>query len=310
MPYDWYTPTADDQRRSSLDPEPFDYNIEMGSLFYRQSDGTVTELPKQMGQAAYNPDTGEVYKVHGGNYVPTPHTKVMNDINDVLKDVGFNLDNLEVNNVVGHNSQGVKGSRIRRDIIFHNEIIKPSVNDTMAFKISVLGSYDGSWAHQIVFSAQRLECLNGMVSDRALYRSYMKHTQTINMKPTVGRITQALEYFKEDEARFASWSKPAGPNLRWDAKVNSFIKSFSASPKPDDQAAINNDTFDNLLNRYDNQHYTMPHSPWRMYNALTDWSTHFEMKRKNSPDYNERLKREQKVSSALRSSEWNSLVAA
>lgn len=286
-----------DYMMSELDTNKFDFPIEMKPIYTMGSDGNVIELPKSHGQLAVNPRDNSVYKVHGGRYVPTNHKLVMDQVNEGLDKLGFNLETVQVTDTIARN-RIADGARVRRDIVFPNLVIQPAVGDIMNFKMSIFASYDGSWAHQITFSALRLWCLNGCVTPRTMMRAYERHTRKISMEKHINRISESLELFHKDEQLFKRMiERELAP-----AKTFELINAFAS----DRNRVVDEKLRDDLQLRYATYH-SLGHSLYRAYNTFTDWSTHFEMKR-GGLDHNVRFAREQKVAAFLRTPLWTSLM--
>ena len=159
--------------------------------------------------------------VHGSKYKAIKHDDVVNSVFEAVAASGISNDYDHKVNVFDD------GAKMRGIIRFNDLVIEPSVGDIIAFQLTFFNSYDGSWAFQQSAEGLRLDCLNGMVSQYSVAKTWQKHTANINVKASASKLQAALDGFFQTKDQYIA-GKTYMSAIRWQ-KISSSTKSAAST---------------------------------------------------------------------------------
>ncbi len=257
-----------------------------------ETEDRYTQVPSSMARAIIRTDTNKVLGVHGSKYKAIKHDDVVNSVFEAVAASGISNDYDHKVNVFDD------GAKMRGTIRFNDLTIEPSVGDTVMFQLTFFNSYDGSWAFQQSAEGLRLVCLNGMVSQYSVAKTWQKHTANINVKASASKLQAALDGFFQTKESYISWkSTYVSDEMAEDffkykvCRINNNTSTFKWNEK----------RLDDLMVCWRNDSGALGKNKWALYNALTYWSSHTEDNK--SPANTQRL-REGIVSKAIAKGNW------
>ena len=157
------------------------------------------DVPPSMARCIVRTDTNQVLGVHGSKYKAIKHDDVVNSVFEAVAASGISNDYDHKINVFDD------GAKMRGIIRFNDLVIEPSVGDIITFQLTFFNSYDGSWAFQQSAEGLRLDCLNGMVSQHSVAKTWQKHTANINVKASASKLQAALDGFFQTKDQYIAW---------------------------------------------------------------------------------------------------------
>lgn len=250
------------------------------------------DVPPSMARCIVRTDTNKVLGVHGSKYKAIKHDDVVNSVFEAVAASGISNDYDHKVNVFDN------GAKMRGVIRFNDLVIEPSVGDIITFQLTFFNSYDGSWAFQQSAEGLRLDCLNGMVSQHSVAKTWQKHTANINVKASANKLQAALDGFFQTKESYISWKNThVSDQMAEDffkhkvCRINNNTSTFKWNEK----------RLDDLMVCWRNDSQALGHNKWALYNALTYWSSHTEDNK--SPANTQRL-REGIVSKAIAKGNW------
>ncbi len=260
-------------------------------------DGDINfyNVPPSMARCIIRTDTKEVLGVHGSKYKAIKHDDVVNSVFEAVTASG-------ISNDYDHKVSAFdNGAKMRGIIRFNDLTIEPSVGDIIAFQLTFFNSYDGSWAFQQSAEGIRLDCLNGMVSQYSVAKTWQKHTANINVKASASKLQAALDGFFKTKEQYWAWQRiHVSDQMAEDffkqkvCRINNNTSTFKWNEK----------RLDDLMVCWRNDSQALGHNKWALYNALTYWSSHTDDNK--SPANTQRL-REGIVAKAI--NKWNWEIA-
>lgn len=278
-------------------------------------------IDPELGRGVYRDDTGELLSICGPHFKPVQHREVLEPIFEMLDKDGIKMEVRDADrgglyDLAGKDGAFVKpmvtdnGAVMRTDIIL-GDFIKPTGAsvylekgpDTMLRKISVLNSHNSKLAATSTQSWCRLICMNGIVRPDFSVKAYGKHTTNFNIDAFKAKVLKAAEAMAGDADTFGRYA-----TTKLDVKqAQVFLqKTFAKLPnKPDGSEHFSERMVNEILGRFQREDQTV----WGLVQALTEWSTHGEMKA-NADHLLGRIGREEKVAATLRSSLFDQLLAA
>ena len=212
-------------------------------------------------QAVVRQDTRKVLGVHRRGYHLIPNREIFSRFEDVLFNSGIDLQGLEVKDELAQ-----EGRMVVRSYIFPAVQNEPKVGDIVSFALKVTNSYDGGAAFRAFMSGLRLVCTNGMVvpSDKSS-TVYGRHTSGFSPDRAVTKILHAVDAFLLWGRNWEKWSdREIGPE-----DVSTVFESM-----PD----INPRVMARLEAAWSVESGQAGNTVWALYNALTRWSTHAEVR--------------------------------
>jgi hypothetical protein len=278
-------------------------------------------IDPELGRGVYRDDTGELLSICGPHFKPVQHREVLEPIFEDLDKQGMTLevrvpDQRALYDLAGRDGAFISpsvtdnGAVMRTDIIV-GDFIRPTGAssymekgpDTMLRKISVLNSHNQKLAATSAQSWCRVICMNGIVRPDFSVKAYGKHTLNFNIEAFKKKVQMAAEAMSGDADLFGKYARTK-LNVK---QAEEFIqKTFAKLPnKPNGDAHFSERMVSDILIRFAKEDQTV----WGLVQALTEWSTHGEMKANADPLLG-RIGREEKVATTLRSSLFDELLAA
>ena len=244
------------------------------------------DVPPSMARCIVRTDTNQVLGVHGSKYKAVKHDDVVNSVFDAVDAAGISND---YNHTVKTYDNGAK---LKGVIRFNDLTIEPSVGDIVAFQLTFFNSYDGSWAFQQSAEGLRLICLNGMVSQHAVAKTWQKHTANIDVKASASKLQAALDQFLLSKEQYWAWQNIKVPDdmaeeffKRKVCKINNNTSTFKWNERQ----------LDNLMDCWFKDSAAL---------GKTYWSSHTEDSK--SPANTQRL-REGVVAKAINKWDWQTV---
>ena len=257
-----------------------------------ETEDRYTQVPSSMARAIIRTDTNQVLGVHGSKYKAIKHDDVVNSVFEAVTASGISNDYDHKINVFDN------GAKMRGIIRFNDLVIEPSVGDIIAFQLTFFNSYDGSWAFQQSAEGIRLDCLNGMVGQQSVAKTWQKHTANINVKASASKLQAALDAFFQTKESYISWKNTYVSNQMAEdffkhkvCRISNNTSTFKWNEK----------RLDDLMVCWRNDSGALGKNKCALYNALTYWSSHTEDNK--SPANTQRL-REGIVSKAIAKGNW------
>lgn len=293
------------------------FNAVVSDIF----DKTGKRIDPTLARGVYRDDTEELLSICGPTFKPVQHREVLEPIFDMLNKEGISMEVREADKRSLYDLAGKKGAFImpavtdngavmRTDILV-GDFIKPTGNssyldkgpDLMLRKISVFNSHNSKLAASSTQSWNRLICMNGIVRPDYSVRAYGKHTLNFNIEAFKAKVLKSAEMMSGDADLFGKYA-----STKLDVKTaEKFLQmTFAKLPdKPNGDAHFSERMVMDILSRFHKEDNTV----WGLVQALTEWSTHGEMKSNADPVLG-RIGREEKVASTMRTSFFDELLAA
>lgn len=296
-------------------------NIAFNAVVSDVFDKNGKRIDPDLGRGVYRDDTGELLSICGPSFKPVQHREVLEPIFEMLDKDGIKMEVREPDQRSLYDLAGKDGAfvtpmvtdngAVMRTNIIVGDFIKPTGSsvyldrgpDTMLKKYSVYNSHNSKLAASSTQSYERLICMNGIVRPDYQVRAYGKHTLNFNINAFKAKVLKAAEMMAGDADLFGKYAL-----TKLDMKqAEKFLQlTFAKLPnKPNGQAHFSERMVNGILTRFAKEDQTV----WGLVQALTEWSTHGEMKSNADPVLG-RIGREEKVASTMRHSLFDQLIAA
>lgn len=225
-------------------------------------------------------ESGRMISVVGKNYNLVQNRDIIPQYEDAIMRSNLDTNGIKRNIQYSHN-----GARTIVDYTFPSHRVSITEGDELDLKISVLNSYDGSWKFMSMVGAFRLLCTNGQIVGNSFSSYYGKHTRSLDVSMAVRKLESALDVYLQN---VELWKKyPTTKVSIQDA--NRILLNL---------AGDNDKLMELLHSTYLKYVHEMGQNLWALYNAMTDWSTHTEVRNEKNKA-NTILLREQKVRQVL-----------
>ena len=237
----------------------------------------------------YRTDTGEELGIHGHGYKPVA-PKHMIDVSDALLERSdLCLNKLERIIRTSHN-----GARTFVQYRLPEHTYRTSDGDEASLSLLSISSFDGTWPFMISAAAIQHACTNLQVfvgGEVSVFKA--KHTRSLDIEQGGRIITKSLDLFHNQRDLWQQWEGRACSNLeafRFFAEALKCKTALDLIKKgvtnPTDilfDMPRRNTSLQYMWNMY-NAIYSkrLGNNYWAVYNAMTDWSTHFEAPRSSS----------------------------
>tara|TARA_E500000178_G_C16961711_1_gene726366 strand:+ start:416 stop:1402 length:987 start_codon:yes stop_codon:yes gene_type:complete len=181
--------------------------------------------------------------------------------------------------------------------------------DITNMEVNFYNSTDGSWSWTLFIGGHRMMCANGMlmIDPITLYRS--RHTPQLNPEHAKAKTAEAINKFLVEGEKWANWKK----DRITDRQAIKLIADVLSLKIPNDEdpfifkdskKALANQSFQNLCNQWVEEKNTLGDNKWALFNALTHWSTHGQV-RKEGTLIETRDRREQSIIKTLNKHQWS-----
>ena len=165
--------------------------------------------------------------------------------------------------------------------------------DTASLSLLSTSSFDGTWPFMISVAAVQSACTNLQVfvsGEVAIYKA--KHTQSLDIEHGANIIVKSLDVFNRERELWQQWQ---GQEVSDMTAFEFFADALNVNLNTDglDGGYSPADVIHNLKRRNENLNYIwrvytavykkrLGSNYWAVYNAMTDWSTHFGAVRQSS----------------------------
>ena len=258
-----------------------DFDIEVAPLIYLDA----YESSKNI---IYRTDTAAELGVHGRGYKPIAPKKIVDTTRTVMERSELNLVGLTERIRTSHD-----GARLIVDYNLPAHTYETGDGDTASLSLLAISSFDGTWPFMISVAAVQSACTNLQVfvsGEIAVYKA--KHTQSLDIEHGANIIVKSLDVFNNERELWKAWQGTQVRDMEafyffadaLDVKLGS--KSFSHSYSPADllhKLPRRNENLNYIWRMYDSIYRNrLGANWWAVYNAMTDWSTHFGAVRQSS----------------------------
>jgi len=163
--------------------------------------------------------------------------------------------------------------------------------DRASLSLLSTSSFDGTWPFMISVAAVQSACTNLQVfvsGEVAIYKA--KHTQSLDIEHGANIIVKSLDVFNNERELWKAWQ---GTQVRDMDAFNFFADALDVKLKSGFTLSTPSDLLNSLPRRNENLNYIwrmydsiyknrLGANWWAVYNAMTDWSTHFGAVRQSS----------------------------
>lgn len=266
-----------------------DFNIATTPLMY---DTGADRLNISKKKVIYRTDTGVELGVHGKNYKAVAPKHMIDTTRSILERSDLNLTNVTEDIATSHD-----GSRtfVRYNMPTH-EYTTPD-GDTATLQLLATTSFDSTFPFLISVGALQNACLNTQIfTDGTVCLFKSKHTQGLDINHGASVISKALDVFESERELWAKWNKTAvtawevfeifARAVGWKSALP-HIASYRGVDTLYNHVASEvpvNKNFQYLWAIYkDNYKKKLGDNYWAVYNALTDWSSHAPIGKRQDP---------------------------
>jgi hypothetical protein len=293
-----------------------DFNISTTPLMFDTGSDSLSISKKKV---IYRTDTGIELGVHGKSYKAVSPKKMIDTTRNILERSDLNLTDITENIATSHD-----GSRtfVRYNMPSH-EYTTPD-GDTATLQLLATTSFDSTFPFLISVGALQNACLNTQIFTNGtvcLFKS--KHTHGLDIEHGANIISKALDVFESEQELWSKWHKTTV--LDWEA-FEIFAKAVnwkSAYPHiaswRGDVSLYNhvanevpmNKNFQYLWKVYKEIYCNkLGNNYWAVYNALTDWSSHAPLGKRQDPKNIASVlnRRQQTVRDVISRADWGIAV--
>jgi len=258
-----------------------DFDIEVAPLIYLDA----YESSKNI---IYRTDTAAELGVHGRGYKPVAPKKMIDNTRNILERSDLNTVGLTEQIRTSHD-----GARCFVQYNLPAHTYETGDGDRASLSLLSTSSFDGTWPFMISVAAVQSACTNLQVfvsGEVAIYKA--KHTQSLDIEHGANIIVKSLDVFNNERELWKAWQGTQVRDMEafyffadaLDVKLGS--KSFSHSYSPADllhKLPRRNENLNYIWRMYDSIYRNrLGANWWAVYNAMTDWSTHFGAVRQSS----------------------------
>jgi len=236
----------------------------------------------------YRKDTGQELGVHGHGYKPVAPKHMIDVTRNIIERSDLAINGIQETIRTSHD-----GSRTFVQYKLPEHTYRTADGDTAALSLLSISSFDGTWPFMISAAAIQQACTNLQVfvsGEVAVFKA--KHTRSLDIEQGGRVITKSLQLFHKERELWKAWQGTQVRDMEafyffadaLDVKLNS--KSFSHSYSPADllhKLPRRNENLNYIWRVYDTVYRNrLGANWWAVYNAMTDWSTHFGAVRQSS----------------------------
>ena len=212
-------------------------------------------------QAVVRKDTNKILKVHGSRYTLIKNEDVFGSVDKILrKTEGLDTDGMRVVDQTAY-----AGGRTIRSYVFPAHEIKINDGDVTQLRVNVINSYDGSTNLRICMGGYRIVCANGMIIGDSIGNYTNRHSSGFSSPEITNRMASTLNNFFQVGEQWKHGANTPCSNLQAQAVINK-LAGESDSLRSD------------LADFWLDEKHKLGGSMWALFNALTFWSTHYEIK--------------------------------
>ena len=256
------------------------FTILKAPVQYTERGGYLTSFEGK--DVYYRSDTGAPVAVHGKNYKGLQYSEMIDKTRDMLERCELDCTGIKESIEVSHN-----GAKCKVEYDLPATSFKTPDGDYGSAKVMALNSWNGVWSFVMSLGFKQYACLNSQVmikNPAGLIKQ--KHSQQLDVdKGTkhLGKIAGVLE----NEIHL--WHKMqdtwAGQIDRYNAFGYVVFKDYDG-----DSYRVSDNLKSSKVNKnlaYMEKQYKEVYEPrmgdtqWAVYNAITDWSTHYKAPEKS-----------------------------
>ena len=256
------------------------FTILKAPVQYTERGGYLTSFEGK--DVYYRSDTGAPVAVHGKNYRGLQYSEMIDKTRDMLERCELDCTDIKESIEVSHN-----GAMCKVEYDLPATSFKTPDGDYGSAKVMALNSWNGVWSFVMSLGFKQYACLNSQVmikNPAGLIKQ--KHSQQLDVnKGTkhIGKIAGVLE----NEIHL--WHKMqdtwAGQIDRYNAFGYVVFKDYDG-----DSYRVSDNLKSSKVNKnlaYMEKQYKEVYEPrmgdtqWAVYNAITDWSTHYKAPEKS-----------------------------
>ena len=263
-----------------------DFDIEVAPLQYPIWNNAEKRTSSK--SVIYRKDNGGELGIHGHGYKPVAPKKMIDNTRNILERSDLNTVGLTEQIRTSHD-----GARCFVQYNLPAHTYETGDGDRASLSLLSTSSFDGTWPFMISVAAVQSACTNLQVfvsGEVAIYKA--KHTQSLDIEHGANIIVKSLDVFNNERELWKAWQ---GTQVRDMEAFNFFAdaldvklgsKSFSHSYSPADllhKLPRRNENLNYIWRMYDSIYRNrLGANWWAVYNAMTDWSTHFGAVRQSS----------------------------
>jgi hypothetical protein len=242
--------------------DDYAFPIETVPIKANVDDDPSGDLPIPDRVALIRSDTNEYLATHSLQYKPVKHEDIVNPVMDILDRISKDY---HVNIRMHDNGALMVAKFTCKDILIED----PSLNDYIAYQITLRNSYNGMWSVMINAYGLRMFCMNECTTPDKIANFKLKHNGIFNYN--FEHLEHSINLFRDNEPRFREWYKT--PVQETDAMK--LFNKLTYTPKPTVDGRYRNETqFANLWKLWNNYRQDIGSNKWGLYNAVTHWISH------------------------------------
>lgn len=261
-------------------PEPND------DIFFPVSQVNLSDLtgkPDTGLSAIVREDTDTVLAVHSKRYALTPNEVVFNALDRIIK----RSNALDTNGMDITDRVAYAGGKTVRQYTFPEHRVETRQGDFTELRLTAVNSYDGSTNLNVKMGGYRLACLNGMSSGDWFGEFKNRHTSMFSTEEMGVYLQNALNNFINLGHVWRKWAE----TFITPEAVRDWLFQFAKGSKR---------LADLLYCYYEREARSMGSTLWALFNALTFWATHEQVKKSAQANFAAaQQERDRRVSRAL-----------
>jgi len=217
-------------------------------------------------KAIVNPETEQIVSVVGSGYQLVQNADVFPQFEDAIRLSGLDSNGMERKISTSHG-----GGRTVVSYTFPEHKVEVKEDDWVDLTLTVLNSYDTSWRFRVLGGAFRLLCANGMIVGDTFLEYSGKHTASLDTERAIANLDTSLQGFLASADMWKKYPK---------VKINE-VQAASVF----DRLAKGSKTMLKYLDECHKMYVDeLGSNLWALFNTLTEWSSHHEVKNKqNAP---------------------------
>tara|TARA_R110000744_G_scaffold130188_1_gene237822 strand:+ start:1285 stop:2247 length:963 start_codon:yes stop_codon:yes gene_type:complete len=259
----------------------FDIGVVPLNYLVRGDDGLM-ERHNSSKSVIYRTDTGGELGIHGHGYKAVAPKHMIDVTRNIIERSGLAINNMREQIRTSHD-----GARTFVQYTLPEHTYRTSDGDSASLSLLSISSFDGTWPFMISAAAIQSACTNLQVfvgGEVAVYRA--KHTRSLDIEAGGRIITRSLETFHNERDLWQQWdntecsSKEAFKFFARALKCSSALSLIESGITQGDMVISDmprkNTSLEYVWNKYVQVYRKrLGSNYWAVYNALTDWSTHF-----------------------------------
>ena len=261
-----------------------DFDIEVAPLQYPIWNNAEKRTSSK--SVIYRTDNGGELGIHGHGYKPVAPKKMIDNTRNILERSDLNTTGISEQIRTSHD-----GARCFVQYNLPAHTYETGDGDRASLSLLSTSSFDGTWPFMISVAAIQSACTNLQVfisGEVAIYKA--KHTQSLDIEHGANIIVKSLDVFNNERELWKAWQ---GTQVRDMEAFNFFADALDVKLKSGFTLSTPADLLNSLPRRNENLNYIwrvydavyrnrLGANWWAVYNAMTDWSTHFGAVRQSS----------------------------